>query len=30
VLLDASFLIDLMDGDEGAVEKARELADFRR
>jgi len=25
VLLDTSFLIDLMDGDEGAVEKAREL-----
>lgn len=25
MLLDTSFLIDLMDGDEGAVEKAREL-----
>jgi len=25
VLLDTSFLIDLMNGDEGAVEKAREL-----
>jgi predicted nucleic acid-binding protein len=25
VLLDTSFLIDLMDGDDGAVEKAREL-----
>lgn len=25
VLLDTSFLIDLMDGDEGAVEKAREM-----
>lgn len=25
VLLDTSFLIDLMDGDEGAVEKARKL-----
>lgn len=25
VLLDSSFLIDLMDGDEGAVKKAREL-----